>query len=38
MLESMIVNLIEREETLWLEFKSYWYWDSSEKKIRSGVD
>ncbi len=37
MLESMIVNLIEREETLWLEFKSYWYWDSSEKKLDLGL-
>ena len=31
MLQKIIEGLIQKEETIWLEFKSYWYWTEREK-------
>lgn len=36
MLQDIIVDLIKNEECLWLEFKSYWYWDNSKPDKSQG--
>jgi hypothetical protein len=38
MLKDIFSSLIEKEENLWLEFKSYWYWTANNKKIDLGIN
>ncbi|WP_336948460.1 NACHT domain-containing protein [Acinetobacter junii] len=35
MLKDIITDLIKKEECLWLEFKSYWYWENNKNKSQA---
>ncbi len=33
MLQKIVENLINQEETVWLEFKAEWYWSNEESRL-----
>lgn len=35
-MDSVFTNLISQDESVWLEFKSYWYWSNDPKSKESG--